>query len=180
MLTEPIQVTRSVNVPAQKLSQSSISIWCNHMQPTDLTISKQIFSFICTSHHLKQGSTIHVNNASAVDSNAMEALLYPWQNKHCHCPNSWKRQNWAGKEQEQAARAGEYSKAEVRLYTAGLPTLEKLWKVSVKAVILLPARPLILVSVVQVLSFFYVIVKTITENSSYNFREVRLQFQSSY
>lgn len=72
-----------------------------------------------------------------------------WLYKHCHCPNSWKRQDYEGKEEEQALRAGRYGKAET-----GQPTKQgpqhgtTLWKVPVKAVILLPACSLIIVSVV--------------------------------
>lgn len=146
------------------------------------------FSLICIPCHLKQGSTIHVNYASAVpyitvvpvDSNAMEALFYQWLYKHCHSPNSWKRQNWAGKEKEQAPRAREYSKTEARL---PVKQVSQHWKSFGRYQSQLSScyqHVLSFLSLVLVISFFYVTVKTIIENSSYNFRGVQLQFQSSY
>lgn len=162
------------------LSAYDVTTW----NPQTSQFLNRFFSFICTSHHLKQGSTIHINDASAVlyitlvpvDSNAIEAVLHLWLYKHCHCPNSWKRQNWAGKEKEQAPRARQYSKAE-----ATLPTKQasQHWKSFGRYQSKLSScyQPILsFMSVVQVLSFFYVIVKIISENSSYNFRKFNCDF----
>jgi len=92
------------------------------MWTTNLTICKQILSLLSVHVSIRnraQQPTQSVLQQSLISQLRLQTPTQ-WRicrisdctDKHCHCPNSWKRRDWAGKEEEPVLKARQYGRAE--------------------------------------------------------------------